>query len=162
MTPTRAKPPGRKVQVEPDRSFLLTVHPGPKDTFGLTLAETFDGRGDQPDSTILTTSPAQTARVLDAVLTAVRASGHTPGRLATHRTKPIRLTDSDGVRLTLILMATQPLTVLERIRAIVAGIGLMSVEETYYWYAKCVGPDHTRARKALRVLLSDPKPGEHR
>lgn len=144
------------------RSFLLTVHPTAQDTYGITLTETFGGRADQPDTPILTTTPAQTARVLDAVLAAVRASGHTPGVLATTRRKPITLHDPAGVRLALTLMATQPLLVSERIRAIVAGVGLMSVEETYYWYAKCVGPDHARARKALRVLLSDPKPGEHR
>lgn len=147
---------------EQHRSFLLAVHPTSDDQFGITLTETFHGHGDQPDTPILTTTPAQTARVVDAVLTAVRASGHTPGVLATTRRKPITLHDTAGVRLALTLMATQPLLVTERIRAIVAGVGLMSVEETYYWYAKCVGPDHAGARKALRVLLADPKPGEHR
>ncbi|SCQ62930.1 Hypothetical protein PFR_JS9-2_1587 [Propionibacterium freudenreichii] len=31
----------------------------------------------------------------------------------------------------------------------------MSVEETYYWYSKCMGLDGNRARKALRTLLAD-------
>jgi hypothetical protein len=55
-------------------------------------------------------------------------------------------------------MATQPITNHERIREVVAGVAFMSVEETYYWYAKCVGPDRARARKALRILLADDKP----
>jgi len=35
----------------------------------------------------------------------------------------------------------------------------MSVEETFYWYAKSVGPDASRARRALRILLADDKTG---
>ena len=54
-----------------------------------------------------------------------------------------------------ILLATQPVTKHERVRALVAGINAMSTEETYYWYSKCIGVDANRARKALRTLLAD-------
>ena len=53
------------------------------------------------------------------------------------------------------MLATQPIAKHERVRALVAGINAMSVEETYYWYSKCMGLDGNRARKALRTLLAD-------
>ena len=54
-----------------------------------------------------------------------------------------------------MLFTTQPIAKHERVRALVAGINAMSVEETYYWYSKCMGLDGNRARKALRTLLAD-------
>lgn len=137
-------------------AFRLTVHTGKGDTYGVTLTET-SGADDVSVENVITCTPAQVGRVVDAVINAVKASGHTPGRLATKRDQPITLDETAGVRLALILMATQPLTSHDRIRAIVAGIQFMSVEETYYWYAKCAGTDSTRGRKALRVLLADEK-----
>ncbi len=85
----------------------------------------------------------------------MRRSGHQPSVLTFNRKAPIGLDEPDGVRLALILMATQPVAKHARVRALVAGINAMSTEETYYWYSKCIGTDATRARKALRILLSD-------
>ena len=104
---------------------------------------------------VITTPPAQTGRVVDAVLAAVRSSGHAPSVLAFSRKAPLRLDEAAGVRLALILLTTRPVAKHNRVRALVAGINAMSVEETYYWYAKCLSPDAARARKALRVLLAD-------
>jgi hypothetical protein len=59
------------------------------------------------------------------------------------------------VRLALILLATQPVAKHARVRALVAGINAMSIEETYYWYSKCIGVEASRARRALRTLLAD-------
>ena len=70
-----------------------------------------------------------------------------------------RLDEATGVRLSLTLLATQPIIRSERIRSLVAGIEAMSVEETYYWYAKCVGPNAAAARKAIRILLADDETG---
>ena len=71
--------------------------------------------------------------------------------------KPVTGTrDPAGMkRLALVLLASQPIAKHERVRALVAGINAMSVEETYYWYSKCMGLDGNRARKALRTLLAD-------
>jgi hypothetical protein len=65
------------------------------------------------------------------------------------------LDEAAGVRLALTLLATSPLNRGDRVRAIAAGIAAMSVEETYYWYALCVGPRSSAARRAIRALLSE-------
>lgn len=140
------------------RTFRLTIHPSMKDQYGVTLEETY-GPGAGPTTPILTASAAQVSRIPDAVIAAVKASGHSAGRLATQRDQPIPLDEAAGVRLALTLFATQPIGKHERIRALVAGVNSMSVEETFYWYAKCVGPEASRARRALRILLADDKAG---
>lgn len=145
-----------KKSVTSARTFRLDVHPGKGDAFGLTVAEAY-GQSEGPTTTVLAASAPQTSRVIDAVIAAVKESGHSAGRLATRRSEPIVLDEAAGVRLVLILMTTQPITNHDRIRQIVAGVNFMSVEESYYWYAKCAGVTHAQARKALRVLLADPK-----
>lgn len=167
--PARPRPraqPTRTRQARPQplfaqdavRAFQLTVRPGRGDSFGITLDETYLAGGTVLRSHVLDASPAQVARVLDAVLVTVRQAGHTPGTLTVDRGKPVPIHESGGVRLALTLFAAAPITRYDRIRAMVAGINAMSVEETYYWYAKCAGPAAARARKALRVLLADNKP----
>jgi hypothetical protein len=49
----------------------------------------------------------------------------------------------------------RPVSKAGRIRHIVAGVSMMSTEETYYWYAKAVGPDAERVRRALRIFLAE-------
>lgn len=137
------------------RAFRLILHPGKSNMYGLTLDESYGENGRTLTNPVLTTTAMQTTRVLDAVLAAVRASGHAPSTLAFGRQKPISIDEPSGVRLALTLMATQPISKHQRLRALVAGVNAMSVEETYYWYAKCVGPHSARARKSLRTLLAD-------
>lgn len=151
MTPRKRKPQ----PVETARAFRIMINPGPADSYGLTLDETYGDNGRTLTNTVVCTTPAQTGRVLDALLAAVRASGHPASALAFGRDKPVLLDEAPGVRLTLTLLATQPVTKHQRLRAIVAGVNAMSIEETYYWYSKCLGPDAPRARKALRTLLAD-------
>lgn len=145
-------------QSEIVRTFRITVHPGANDQYGIALSETY-GTGTGPTTPVLTATAAQVSRVTDALITAVKASGHTAGRLAIERDEPIPLDEVAGVRLALTLFATQPVTKHDRIRALVAGVNSMSVEETFYWYAKSVGPEASRARRALRILLADDKAG---
>jgi len=140
------------------RAFRLTTRLGQGDAFGITLEETFTAGDTVLSTPVLEASPAQVARVLDAVIASVRQSGHTPGTLGITRGKPLRIHEPAGVRLTLTLLATAPVTRHDRIRSMVAGINAMSVEETYYWYAKCAGQHAKRARKALRILLADERP----
>ena len=141
--------------VDTSRAFRVTIHPAASDAFGLTLDETYGDNGRTLTNTIVTTTPAQTGRVLDALMAAVRSSGHAPSVLAFGRNKPLLLDEASGVRLTLTLLTTQPVIKHQRLRALVAGVNAMSIEETYYWYSKCLGPDAARARKALRTLLAD-------
>ncbi|MFJ9420188.1 hypothetical protein ACIRPT_39465 [Streptomyces sp. NPDC101227] len=131
------------------------MQPGRGETYGLTIEETYGEVGSALATAVVTLTPQQTGRVIDALFAAIRRSGHQPSVLTFTRKAPIRLTEPDGVRLALILMASQPIGKHERVRALVAGINAMSTEETYYWYSKCIGVDANRARKALRTLLSD-------
>ncbi len=140
------------------RTFRVTIRPATNDQYGIDLTETY-GPGPGPTTPILVASAAQVSRVTDALIAAVKASGHSAGRIATQREEPISLDEAAGVRLALTLFATQPVTKHDRIRALVAGVNSMSVEETFYWYAKSVGPEASRARRALRILLADDKPG---
>lgn len=145
----------RLAAVDSPRAFRITLTPGRGETYGLALEETYGENGHTLAAQVTTATPTQTGRVADAVFAAVRASGHAPSVLAFSRKKPIRLDEPDGVRLALILLATQPVAKHERVRALVAGLNAMSTEETYYWYSKCIGPDAPRARRALRILLAD-------
>ncbi|WP_144377048.1 DUF7680 family protein [Rhodococcus pyridinivorans] len=136
------------------RAFRITVVPGRADTFGLVLDETYGEDDSALSARVTSTGPAQVGRITDAVFAAVRGSGHAPSVLAFTRKKPIRIHEVEGVRLALILLTTAPITKHARVREIVAGINAMSIEETYYWYSKCIGAESSRARKALRILLS--------
>ncbi|AUA11237.1 hypothetical protein GTZ89_09455 [Streptomyces sp. SID8382] len=156
-TPQRAMtvPNRRLAAVAGARGFRLIVKPGRGETYGLTIEETYGEVSSALATAVVTLTPQQTGRVVDALFAAVRRSNHQPSVLTFTRKAPIRLTEPDGVRLALILLATQPIAKHERVRALVAGINAMSTEETYYWYSKCIGIDANRARKALRTLLSD-------
>ncbi|MGR3869786.1 DUF7680 family protein [Streptomyces graminifolii] len=141
--------------VSDTRAFRITITPGRGDTYGVVLEETYGEAGGGLATNIATATPVQTGRVVDALFTAVRGSGQQPSVLAFTRKKPIRLDEAEAVRLALILHTTQPVTKHNRVRALVAGINSMSLEETYYWYSKCIGVDARRARRALRILLAD-------
>ncbi|KDA05278.1 hypothetical protein DC31_17195 [Microbacterium sp. CH12i] len=151
----RVRPARHLALVEGVRGFRLIVTAGRGETFGVTLEETYGESGGAIAAPVTTTTPVQTGRVVDAVFVAIRNAGHQPSVLAFKRKAPVHLGEAEGVRLALVMIATQPIAKHERVRALVAGINAMSVEETYYWYAKCMGLDGNRARKALRILLSD-------
>lgn len=145
---------GRLAPLDGARAFRLVLHPE-REIYGVSLDETYGPTRQGLTSPVVRTSGRQTGRVIDAVLAAVRVSGHPASVLAFDRAEPIIVNEAAGVRLALILLTTQPVTRHDRVRAIVAGIHAMSIEETYYWYAKCIGLDAPKARKALRVLLAD-------
>jgi hypothetical protein len=150
---TRAAP--RLAVVEGVRGFRLIVKPGRGESYGVSLEEAYGETRTIITAPVTTATPVQTGRVVDALFAAVRRAGHQPSVLAFTRKTPIRLGEAEGVRLALVLFATQPFSKHERVRALVTGINAMSTEETYYWYSKCIGVDANRARMALRILLSD-------
>lgn len=137
------------------RKYRLTVRRDGADSFGVVVEETFTGDGRTLASSVVEASRAQTSRVLDAVVSAVKGSGHSASVLAFADRAAIALDEAPGVRLALTLFATMPISKSNRIRAMVAGVNAMSIEEAYYWYSKCVGRESARARKALRILLAD-------
>lgn len=151
----RFSPAPHLALVEGARGFRIVVRPGRGEAFGVTLEESYGEYGGAITAPVCTATPAQAGRVVDAVFVAIRKSGHKPGVLAFRRKAPIRLGEAEGVRLALVLLATQPIAKHGRVRALVTGINAMSTEETYYWYSKCMGLEGHRARKALRTLLAD-------
>jgi len=142
------------------RAFRLNLVPAPArpgegDRYGIRLEEAYADGERTLAATVASATPLQTSRVLDALVAAVRGSGHQAGVLSATRKKPIPLDEAAGVRLALTLLAAQPVSKPDRIRHIVAGVCMMSTEETYYWYAKAVGPDADRVRRALRLFVAE-------
>ncbi len=64
------------------------------------------------------------------------------------------LSEGDGVRLTIAFLAMKRLQKYEKLTAIADGVAQMSLEECYYWHAKCRSPVSRNGVKALRVLLA--------
>lgn len=160
MTARAAKQPAAGLAHVGVRAFRLNLVPagaraGEGDRYGIRLEEAYADGERTLAATVASATPLQTARVLDALVAAVRASGHQAGVLSATRQKPIPLDEAAGVRLALALLAAQPISKPDRIRCVVAGVSMMSTEETYYWYAKAVGPEAERVRRALRLFLAE-------
>lgn len=135
------------------RAFTLTTRSEGVEAYGLQLQEV---RGeDQGSGLRLSVNASRARRVMESVLAAAKASGHTKSALGPHRTKPLTLSEAAGVRLALVLLATSPLVKSRRVDAMAQAIAGMATEEAYYWYAKCVGADGLRARKGLRLMLAE-------
>lgn len=134
------------------RGFQLLVTPS-DGAYGVALEET-NGR---PENTVLVArADAKHVRaVLPAVMDAVRASGHQRTTLSGQRKAPIVLNEEAGVRLALVLLATDRVSKPRRIDNMLGGVNNMAVEEAYYWYSKCMGADAGRVRKALRMFLAE-------
>ncbi len=69
----------------------------------------------------------------------------------------VLLREEVGVRLSLGFIGVKPLSRVDRMRALTRGIAQMSLEECYYWHAKCRSPNNTNGEKALRTLLTSHK-----
>lgn len=65
------------------------------------------------------------------------------------------LPEPAGVRLALAFIGMKPIQRIDRLRAFAREISRMSMEECYYWHAKCRSPNSPNGAKALRVLLTD-------
>jgi hypothetical protein len=94
-------------------------------------------------------------RMRPALLSAVVASKNARTSLAPTRATPIRLTEDAGVRLSLTVLATAPLSKPARVEEVRHGVDAMTSEEALYWFANCTGSSGRRALRALRVLLSE-------
>jgi hypothetical protein len=147
MTP--AHPTVKKV-----RGFQLVLQPSGPDEYGLLLEQT-NGSAESPPLPVTRTDPGHTQRVMPSVLQAVKASGHAKTVISAGKAKPVTLTEEEGVRLALLLIATAPVSKARRIEEMASAVAGMSTEEAYYWYAKCTGPNSARIRRALRVFLAE-------
>lgn len=65
------------------------------------------------------------------------------------------LSESSGIRLTIAFLAMKRLRKYEKLTTVADSIARMSLEECYYWHAKCRSPSSLNGVKALRVLLAD-------
>lgn len=94
--------------------------------------------------------------ISDQILETLRDNGYKATDLNPNRREPFALKEESGVRLALIFMAARLITKVTRIEGISHGIRSMTVEELYYWFAKCTSTTSAeRAQRALRILLAD-------
>lgn len=64
------------------------------------------------------------------------------------------LSEGAGIRLTIAFLAMKRLQKYEKLTAVADGISRMSLEECYYWHAKCRSPSSPSGVRALRMLLA--------
>ena len=69
----------------------------------------------------------------------------------------VLIPEEPGVRLSLGFIGIKPLQRVDRMRALTRGLARMSLEECYYWHAKCRSPNSPSGARALRVLLTNPQ-----
>lgn len=131
------------------RGFQITVQPD-ADTYGIKLHE-ING-----NTSVVASANRKRMRDLSAFVTqAVRDSGHQRTTIHAGRKSPIPLKEEAGVRLALGLFATDGVRKGNRKMVMLTGVQDMAAEEAYYWYAKCVGSDGARVRRALRLFLAE-------
>ena len=64
------------------------------------------------------------------------------------------LSEKAGIRLTIAFLGMKQLQKYEKLTAVAESIARMSIEECYYWHAKCRSPSNPNGIKALRTLLT--------
>jgi hypothetical protein len=65
------------------------------------------------------------------------------------------VSEGAGIRLTIAFLAMKRIQKYGKLTTIGDSIARMSLEECYYWHAKCRSPSSPNGIKALRVLLAD-------
>lgn len=134
------------------RAFTLHVLPSP-DGYGVEVRQRLNtGQGPQ-EYTVVRAVGAPFHAAVSHVLQAVRRSGYQPSDLHQGRKSPFYLKEEWGVRLSLLLMALNPLRKTSRMERIVDAIAEMSDEECYYWFSWC-SRRPGRAQQSLRMLVA--------
>ena len=131
------------------RGFQITVQPD-GDAFGIKLNE-INGK----TAAVANINHRRMRDLGTFVTQAVKDSGHPRTALHAGRKSPIPLREEAGVRLALGLLATDGVRKGSRKHKMLAGVQDMAAEEAYYWYAKCVGKEGARVRRALRLFLAE-------
>ena len=141
--------PKKRLPRRESRGFQITVRPE-ADAYGIELHE-ING-----NTHLVASANRKRMRDLSAFVTlAVRDSGHQRTAIHAGRKGTISLREEAGVRLALGLFATDGVRRSSRKVAMLSGVQDMAAEEAYYWYAKCVGSDGSRVRRALRLFLAE-------
>lgn len=136
------------------RGFQLTVEPVSANDYGLRLEES-GGASKEATRPVANLGPSASRRLVEQAMDALQASGFRRSDLSAQRRQPFPLQEHYGVRLALAMVATGPLHKRARVEAVLSGVARMSEEETYYWYAKCLGGEASRGRRSLRLLLAE-------
>ena len=143
----------RRLTARRPRGFRLVVLPEGANVYGIRLEEA-NGADHDPEP-VATVGADRLSRVTPSVMEALQRSRIPRSQLNPNRKSPIRIEEAAGVRLALSLLAVEPVVKPARVEALLGGISAMSDEEAYYWYAKCMGKQAARARRALRLLLAE-------
>lgn len=100
-------------------------------------------------------SGARLRSVLQLLDKTLRQTNIDPSSVTSTGNSQVLISEGVGIRLSLAFIGIKPLRRVDRMRAFSRGISTMSLEECYYWYAKCRSPNSPNGAKALRTLLTD-------
>jgi hypothetical protein len=144
-----------------DRPFELRVLRRDGNDYGLALhRQPPAGRGGAESNghwpLVVQTWGAPLQSVIDQVLTVIKQAGYRSTDLSRTRQAPFALTEPQGVRLGLLLLAVKPLRKVLRMAAISEQVRSMADEEAYYWFSKTTGAATARrAQRAMRVMMAE-------
>ena len=144
-----------------DRPFELRIVQREETDYGVALhrepaasRDLFDGNGHWP--LVVQTWGTPLKSVMDQVLIAIKEAGYRSTDLTRTRQAPFALTEAQGVRLGLLLLAVKPLRKVTRMTSISEQVRAMTDEEVYYWFSKSTSSTTARrAQRAMRVLLAE-------
>lgn len=99
-------------------------------------------------------SGAHLKTILPLLRDTLREVEKNPSLITSTGAASVLLPEAPGVRLSLGFVGVKPLRRVDKMRSVVRGVAKMSLEECYYWSAKCRSPNTPQGEKALRVLLT--------
>lgn len=102
-------------------------------------------------------SGARLRSLLQLIDEVLRESDVDPSNITGTGDATMLLREEAGIRLSLGFIGMKPLQRVDRMRSLSRGVARMSLEECYYWHAKCRSPKSPSGAKALRTLLTDHK-----
>lgn len=102
-------------------------------------------------------SGARLRSLLPLLDEALRDTGIKTGQVTGTGDATLLIREATGVRLSLGFIGVKPIKRVDRMRALARGVARMSLEECYYWHAKCRSPNSPSGKKALRTLLTEHK-----
>ncbi len=93
--------------------------------------------------------------ILQLIDESLREADIKPEQVTSTGSATLLLPEEIGVRLSLGFIGIKPLRRVDRMRDLARGVARMSLEECYYWNAKCRSPNSSGGAKALRTLLTE-------
>jgi hypothetical protein len=99
-------------------------------------------------------SGARLRSILSLVERTLKKRDMDPSIITRTGEETILLHEEVGIRLALGFIGIKPLKRVDRMRALSRGVTQMSLEECYYWNAKCRTPNNQSGAKALRALFT--------